>query len=59
MDKETFENHRETWKAEWFDHWKLLDIDFEMYMLMNGLAQEEFDKLNIQEYNNINDLFLE
>lgn len=58
MDKKTFEECRETWKAEWFDQWRILDVDFEIYMLMNGLTQEEFDKLNIQEYNNINDLFI-
>jgi hypothetical protein len=58
MDKETFEEHRENWKSEWFSNWRLLDIDFEMYMLMNGLTKEKFDELNIEEYNNINDLFL-
>ena len=59
MDKKEFEEHREAWKAEWFDCWRLLDIDFEMYILMNGLTQEEFDKLNIEEYININNLFSE
>jgi len=59
MNKKTFEEHRENWKSEWFSNWRLLDIDFEMYMLMNGLTQKEFDELNIEEYNNINDSFKE
>lgn len=50
MDKQTFEKYREIWKAEWYNHWRLLDIDFEVYMLMGGLTKEEFDKLNKEEY---------
>jgi hypothetical protein len=46
MDKDTFEQHRQKWKDEWFDHWRLLDIDFEMYMLMSGMTHEEFEYLN-------------
>ena len=38
------------WLKEWQDKYRLLDIDFEMYMLMNGLSREEFDKL-IKESN--------
>ena len=44
--KEEFEKYRETWKSEWYDHWRLLDIDFECYMLMRGLTKEEFKNLN-------------
>jgi len=46
MDAKTFEEYREVWKAEWYNHWRLLDIDFETYMLMGGMTKEEFDKLN-------------
>ena len=46
MEKEIFEQYRELWKAEWHNHWRLLDIDFEAYMLMRGLPKAEFDKLN-------------
>lgn len=50
MTKKEFEKYREIWKAEWYNHWRLLDIDFEVYMLMGGLTKEEFDKLNKEEY---------
>jgi len=50
MDRQTFEEYREIWKVEWYNHWRLLDIDFETYMLMGGLTKEEFDKLNNEEY---------
>jgi hypothetical protein len=46
MDKKTFEEYRKLWKLEWYNHWRLLDIDFEAYMLMKGLPKEEFDRLN-------------
>jgi hypothetical protein len=46
VTKQEFEKFRETWKSEWYDHWRLLDIDFECYMLMKGLTKEEYDRLN-------------
>jgi hypothetical protein len=46
MTKTEFEQYRQKWKDEWFDHWRLLDIDFEMYMLMSGITHEEFEYLN-------------
>ena len=46
IDKEMFEKHREFWKSRWCGDSSLLDIDFERYMLMNGLSKEEFNKLN-------------
>jgi 7-cyano-7-deazaguanine synthase len=46
MDKKTFEQYRVVWKYEWYNHWRLLDIDFEVYMRMKGISKEEFDKLN-------------
>jgi hypothetical protein len=49
MNKEKFEEYRELWKKEWYNHWRLLDIDFEAYMLMGGMTKEEYDKLNNDE----------
>ena len=46
VTKQEFEKFRETWKEEWYDHWRLLDIDFEAYMMMGGMNKEEYDKLN-------------
>ena len=46
MDKKTFEQYRIVWKYEWYNHWRLLDIDFQAYMRMNGMTKEEFNKLN-------------
>jgi len=46
VTKQEFEKFRETWKEEWYEHWRLLDIDFETYMLMKGLTQEQFKTLN-------------
>ena len=46
VTKQEFEKFRETWKEEWYEHWRLLDIDFEAYMLMKGLTQEQFKTLN-------------
>ena len=46
MTQQEFEHHRSVWKYEWYNRWRLLDIDFEMYMLMKGLSKEEYDKLN-------------
>jgi lysyl-tRNA synthetase class I len=52
VTKQEFEKFRETWKEEWYAHWRLLDIDFEMYMLMRGLTKEEFKKLNSEIWQN-------
>ena len=41
-----FETHRQTWIKEWSDKWRLLDIDFEMYMIMKGMAPEEYRAMN-------------
>ena len=46
MDKEIFEQHRQMWIKEWSDKWRLLDIDFEMYMIMKGMAPEEYRIMN-------------
>jgi hypothetical protein len=49
LTKQEFEKYRELWKAEWYNHWRLLDVNFEVYMLMRGLTKEQFDKLNNDE----------
>ena len=46
MTQQEFEQHRQTWIKEWSDKWRLLDIDFEMYMLMKGMAPEEYRSMN-------------
>ena len=49
LTKQEFEKFREVWKSEWYDHWRLLDIDFKVYMLMRGLTEKQFKKLNNDE----------
>ena len=48
MEVQEFENKRIGWIKEWNDKYRLLDIDFEMYMLMNGISPDEFRRLNEQ-----------
>ena len=46
MTQQEFEQHRQTWIKEWSDKWRLLDIDFETYMVMKGMAPEEYRAMN-------------
>jgi hypothetical protein len=46
MTQQEFEQHRQTWIKEWTDKWRLLDIDFEAYMIMKGMAPEEYRSMN-------------
>ena len=46
MTQQEFEQHRQTWIKEWNDKWRLLDIDFEVYMLMKGMAPDEYGSMN-------------
>jgi len=46
LTKEEFEEYREIYVKEFYDHWRLLDIDFETYMIMRGLSKQEYNKLN-------------
>ena len=46
MTQQEFSQHRQTWIKEWTDKWRLLDIDFEAYMLMKGMAPEEYKAMN-------------
>lgn len=46
MNQLEFEKHRQTWIREWVDKWRLLDIDFESYMLMHGMTPEEYKAMN-------------
>jgi hypothetical protein len=45
MTQQEFEQHRQTWIKEWNDKWRLLDIDFETYMLMKGMSPDEYKKM--------------
>jgi hypothetical protein len=46
MTQQEFEQHRQTWAKEWTMKWKWQDIDFESYMLMNGMTPDEYKKMN-------------
>ena len=46
MTQQEFEQHRQTWIREWNDKWRLLDIDFETYMMMKGMAPDEYRDMN-------------
>lgn len=50
MTYNEFNQHRQTWIREWADKWRLLDIDFEAYMLMKGVTADEYKKLNEESY---------
>ena len=50
MTQQEFEQHRKTWIKEWAMKWRLLDIDFEMYMLMKGMAPEEYKSMNEESW---------
>jgi hypothetical protein len=50
MTQTEFEVCRQTWLREWADKWRLLDIDFESYMLMKGMAPEEYKKMNEESW---------
>jgi hypothetical protein len=46
MTQQEFEQHRQTWLREWNDKWRVLDIDFETYMIMKGMSPDEYKKMN-------------
>jgi len=46
VEKSEFEAHRLEWLKEWHSTYRLLDIDFEMYMLMKGVSPDEYKRLN-------------
>ena len=50
MTQQEFEQHRQTWVKEWSDKWRLLDIDFETYMIMKGMAPEEYKFMNEESW---------
>ena len=48
---EEFHKHQATWLKEWNSKYRLLDIDFETYMLMNtSITKEEFKILIKKAY---------
>ena len=51
MTQQEFEQHRQTWLREWNDKWRLLDIDFETYMIMKGMAPDEYRNMNEANWN--------
>ena len=51
MTQQEFEQHRQMWIREWNDKWRLLDIDFEMYMTMKGMAPDEYKAINEAGWN--------
>ena len=51
MTQQEFEQHRQTWIKEWADKWRLLDIDFEAYMLMKGMSPDEYKTMNEESWN--------
>ena len=51
MTKEEFEQYRQTWLREWNDQWRLLDIDFETYMIMKGMSPDEYKAINEPNWN--------
>jgi hypothetical protein len=50
MTQQEFEQHRQTWVKEWSDKWRLLDIDFETYMIMKGMAPDEYKSMNEESW---------
>jgi hypothetical protein len=46
MTIEEFELKRIEWLKNWSTKYRLLDIDFETFMLMNGITKDMFVKLN-------------
>jgi len=55
MTQQEFEQHRQTWIREWNDKWRLLDIDFETYMVMKGMAHDEYRAMNEESWKINND----
>jgi|TARA_B110000977_G_scaffold183357_1_gene245915 hypothetical protein len=47
--KKEFEAFRKVWLEGFYEHYRLLDIDFEMFMLMKGMTKEEYKYLNDEE----------
>ena len=52
MTLEEFLECKTRWLKEWQDKHRLVDIDFEMYMLMNGLSREKSLVNLLKESNN-------
>ena len=48
MTLKEFVMHKTRWLNGWSEHMKLGNVDFKTYMLMKGMAKEEFDALDSQ-----------
>ena len=46
MTKAEFEAHRLEWLKDWSTKYRVMDIDFESYMLMKGVSPDEYKRLN-------------
>jgi hypothetical protein len=53
MTLEEFKNKRQEWIKDWFNNYKLLDIDFEAFMLMQGVSPDLYKKLNEESINDL------
>ncbi len=45
MTLKEFKKHHETYTKKFMLYGKTFDLNFKMYMIMQGLSEEEFDKL--------------
>ena len=53
MTLEEFKNKRQEWIKDWFNNYRLLDIDFEAFMLMQGVSPDLYKKLNEESINDL------
>ena len=44
MTQEDFKTYQQQWKNGYHNHFRLLDIDFRIYMLMKGMSEKEFEE---------------
>jgi hypothetical protein len=54
MTLEEFKNKRQEWIKDWFNNYRLLDIDFDTFMLMQGVSPDLYKKLNEELINEKN-----
>lgn len=54
MTLKEFKENREEWIKEWFNNYRLLDIDFETFMIMKGMHPDIYYKLNEELQQEIN-----
>ena len=42
MSQEEFNKHHQRWLAGWLQKYRIANVDFQTYMGMNGVSEEEF-----------------